>query len=198
MELLVKLLAGAGLAIPCGLSPYLPLLVLSIVGVGGKTNLAGPFGFVGTVPVLIILAILVGLDIFADKFPRFQQPYTLANYLIRPVTGALAFGAVMPTSQLEAVFSVVLGAGLALVTYLVKNNLRPALVSRNRMARIFEPLISFGEDLLAVILALVTLGVAVLGGVLSLLLLAAMIGWLVSVRRQTPALPETSRLPKSS
>ena len=79
MDFLVKFLAGCGVAIPCGIKPYLPLVVISVVGLGGKLPLSAPYNFLGTVGALVVLAVLVGVDIFADKFPQIEKLYTYAN-----------------------------------------------------------------------------------------------------------------------
>lgn len=188
------LLAGVGLAIPCGLNPYLPLLVLSVAGIGGKTTLYNSFNFLGTMPVLVLLAVLVGLDIFADKFPQVEKLYINLNYLIRPVAGAMAFAAIASPNQIPAGLSFLLGLVLAEVTYLVKNSWRPAVLSRTKVGVVLEPLISIGEDLLAAVLALLTLGLAVLGGIFAILLLAGMSWWLLSLRRRDKTGPAVSEV----
>ncbi len=201
MDFVIKLLAGAGLAIPCGLNPYLPLLVVAIAGVGGKTTLYGPFDFLGSWPVVIILALLVGIDIFADKFPQVEKLYLNLNYVIRPIAGAIAFSAIVPPSQIPTALSLVLGLILAEGTYLLKNGWRPAMLARSKVAVVLEPLISMGEDVLAAGLALLTLVAPVVGGPLAILLLGGMGWWWLSLRRQPRPLVEaepTRTLPKSS
>lgn len=184
MDFLIKFLTGCGVAIPCGIKPYLPLVVLSVVGLGGKLPLSAPYNFLGTVGVLVVLAILVGLDIFADKFPQIEKLYQYANYIIRPVAGAIAFAAIVPPTVIDSGVSFLFGLILAEVTFLVKNLLRPAIASSSRTASIFEPLISSGENIIAVGLAVLTVLAGVVGGVLSVLVLLGMIGLYFSLRRR--------------
>ena len=189
MDFLVKLLTGIGVAIPCGLNPYLPLLVISVAGLGGKYTLSSPYTALGSWPVIILLAILVGVDIFAGKFPQIERLYTNINYLIRPVAGALAFAATVPDSQLNGGLSFVLGLLLALVTYLVKNAWRNALTARSRNAQLLEPLFSTGENVLAGVVALLALVAGIAGGPLAILLLAGLVWWLMNLRRRPVATP---------
>ncbi len=184
MEFLIKFLAGCGVAIPCGIKPYLPLVVLSVVGLGGRLPLSAPYDFLATVGVLVVLAVLVGIDIFADKLPQVEKLYIYANYVIRPVAGAIAFAAIVPPTVIDSGVCFLLGLVLAELTYLIKTVLRPAIASSSQTAGIFEPLISSGENIVAVALAVLTVLSGVVGGVLSILVLLAMLGLLFSLRRR--------------
>ena len=195
MDFLVKLLTGVGVAIPCGLNPYLPLLVISVAGLGGKYTLSSPYTALGSWPVIVVLAVLVGVDIFAGKFPQIERLYTNVNYLIRPVAGAIAFAATVPESQLNGGLSFVLGLALALVTYLVKNAWRNALTARSRNAQLLEPLFSTGENVLAGIVALMALLVGLAGGPLAILLLAGLTLWTFNLRRRRLNPPLATDLP---
>jgi hypothetical protein len=187
LEFLIKFLAGCGVAIPCGIKPYLPLVVLSVAGLGGKLPLSAPYSFLATVGVLVALAILVGIDIFADKLPQIEKLYTYLNYVIRPAAGAIAFAAIVPPTVIDSGVSFLLGLVLAEVTYLLKTILRPALAASSQTASIFEPLISSGENIVAVALAVITVLSGVVGGALSLLVLLIMLWLFFSVRRRTRA-----------
>ncbi len=191
----MKLLTGIGLAIPCGLNPYLPLLVISVAGVGKKFSLAAPYDSLASWPVIIVLALLVGVDIFAGKFPQVERLYTNLNYLIRPVAGALAFAATVPESQLNPGLSFVIGLLLALVTYLVQRGWQQAVVSRSKNAQLLEPLFSTGENVLAGMLALLSMILSVLGGPLAILLLAGFSWWMIQLRRR-PSRPILATEPR--
>ncbi len=184
MDTLVKLLGGIGLAIACGLNPYLPLVALGLAGLGGKTTLHGPAAFLASWPVVALLALAVGIDIFVAKLPRFRTLYNRVNYLIRPIAGALACSVVIPTAVMDSALSLVLGFGLAGATFHVKKLLRPELTSRNKTASLLEPLIGLGEDLLGFTLGVLSLLLAIVGGPLAILLLLGMVWWLLALRRK--------------
>jgi hypothetical protein len=187
LDFFIKFLAGCGVAIPCGIKPYLPLVVISVVGLGGKLPLSAPYNFLGTVGALVVLAVLVGVDIFADKFPQIEKLYIYANYIIRPLAGALAFAAIVPPTVIDSGVSFLLGLVLAELTFLVKNMLRPAIAASSRTASIFEPLISTGENIVSVALAVLTVLAGVVGGILSILVLLGMVALVFSLRRRIPA-----------
>jgi hypothetical protein len=187
LDFLIKFLAGCGVAIPCGIKPYLPLVVISVVGLGGKLPLSAPYDFLGTVGALVVLAVLVGIDIFADKFPQVEKLYIYANYVIRPLAGAIAFAAIVPPTVIDSGISFLLGLVLAELTFLVKNMLRPAIAASSRTASIFEPLISTGENIISVALTVLTVLAGVVGGILSILVLLGMVALVFSLRRRTPA-----------
>ncbi len=190
MDLVVKLLAGAGLAIPAGLNPFIPLLVLSIAGMGGKIILYSPFDVLGSWPVIGVLAVLVGVDIFVDKLPQFEKLYANVNYVLRPLAGALAFAAVVPPDQFPTGLSFLLGLILAGVTFWVKLNLRPAILTRSKAGVVLQPLISVAEDGIASFLAIFSVLLPVVGGPLSILVLLSMVWWWSSLRRSVPAIAD--------
>jgi hypothetical protein len=184
LDLVVRLLAGAGLALPCGLSAYIPLLVLGVAGVGKKTTVYAPFDFVATWPFIAVIALLVGIDVFLDKLPSVQRFNNLLNQVTRPLAGGIACAAVISPDLLSPVISFIIGAVLAEAMHLMKTGLRPALANSGQMARIFEPLISVGEDGLAVVLAILALALPVAAGPIAILVLIGGWLWVTSLRRK--------------
>jgi len=180
----MKLLAGGGLALACGLSAFLPLLVLSVAGVGNKIKLYAPFDFLASWPAVGILAILVGFDIFADKMTTFQATNRNLSQITRPLAGGLACAAVVPSDLLFPAISFVIGMVLAGAMHLMKSNLRPAFSQSSPTARMFEPLISIGEDGLSAVLAVISLLVPVIGAPLGLLVLGGGWWWQTNLRRK--------------
>lgn len=183
MDLVVRLLAGAGLAVPSGLSAYLPLLVLSVAGAAKRTTVYAPFDFLATWPAVAVLALLVGFDLFADKLPNMQRTNNFISQFLRPVAGGLACAAVISPDLLNPIVSFIYGAVLALAMHFVKINLRPALANGGQLARLFEPLVSIGEDGLAIVLAVLALAAPVVAGPVALLLLVGAWFWQFSLRR---------------
>ena len=191
MDFLVKLLTGIGVAIPCGLNPYLPVLIISIAGLGNKYTLTQPYDNLGNWGVVIVLAILVGVDVVAGKIPQIDRLYTNLNYIIRPVAGALVFAATVPDSQLNSGISFILGLALALITYLVQIGWRHEITSRSLSMRVLQPVFSTAESGVAAALSLASLVVGAVGGPLAIILLIGFTVWYVSLRR-TPVAPLTT------
>jgi len=188
LDLLLRLFGGLGIAIPCGFNPYLPLLVISVAGMGKLTTLNPDIGFLSSWTALIVLAILVGLDIVADKLPQIENFYRWVNLLVCPITGGLAMAAITPSNVIATPASFAIGLIASELMHLVKNGLRPALINSSKMALAFESMISMGEDMLVGVLAILSIGVAILGGSLSILTLGISFWWMARLkRRKQPA-----------
>src|SRR5689334_5149049 len=94
MDAVTQILAGFGLAGAAGLNAWLPLL---IVGLAARfTNLITlhePYSLLSNPWVLLALAILLGVEIFADKIPAIDTINDVIHTLIRPTAGAILFAA---------------------------------------------------------------------------------------------------------
>jgi Domain of unknown function (DUF4126) len=192
LDLVLRLLMGVGIAIPAGISPFMPLLVVSVAGVGGAIKLNEPFGFIGTWAGVIAFALVIGIDVFAAKIPQISKGYNAVNYVLRPLAGGVLFAAVVPSDTLPIFVSFVLGAILAGVMFVVLVRLRPAITANSKYAVIYDPLFSIGLDMVAAALSVLGILVPIVGGPLSILVLALSILWLVALRAGravTPPVP---------
>jgi hypothetical protein len=121
---LVALTFASGWA--SGINAYATVLVLGLLG-----RFAGiaevPLGLQRT-DVLIVMAILAGLEFFADKIPYLDSAWDAISTVIRPVAGAVIGALIagasgdLPTLTLAAV-----GGVTALVSHLAKAGLRLAV-----------------------------------------------------------------------
>lgn len=193
MDFVTGLLKGIGVAVPCGLNPYLSLLVLGIAGASNRMKLEGPFNFLGSWPVVIVLAVVVGIDIFFGKLPTLEKFYTRLSYVVRPIAGGFAFTLVMPPSQLNPAISFLLGFALAAATYFLITNLKRVTASGSKYAVVFVPLVGIVEDFMGAILTLLTMFVPLVGGPLSIaLLIGAGMTWVFMLQiRKLKALSAT-------
>lgn len=171
MSLLEGLLAGIGVAVAAGLSPFVPLLVVGIAGVGKKFTLNSALTFVGSWPTVIVAGLLIGLDIFASKLPGIARYYNLVNYGLRPLIGGLVCAAVVSSNDLPVFVTFIIGAAIAGLTFFLTLKLRPVLLANRKYAVVFEPLISIGQDGIAMVLAVVSVLLPVVGGPLAILTL---------------------------
>src|SRR5215211_4943235 len=94
MEALIHILAGFGLAGAAGLNAWLPLL---IVGLAARftdwITLPSPYNLLSDPIVIVILLVLVGVEIFADKVPVLDSANDIIHTVIRPAAGAILFAA---------------------------------------------------------------------------------------------------------
>lgn len=170
MDLIIKLLGGIGLATACGLSPYLPLLIISVAAKGKLITLNSEFAFLNRWAAILILAGLMSLEIVADKIPQIQKFHLSLNQIVVPIAGGLAFAATVPGNQIPLVLGFLIGAVAAEIMFLMKNRLRSAIVGSSETAKLFEPLVSIGQDILAVFLAIIALTVPLVGGLLGIII----------------------------
>jgi hypothetical protein len=186
LDLIFRFLGGTGIGVACGINPYLPLLVISAAAKSKLVTLNSEFQFMGEWVVLIILAVLVGIEIIADKLPQIENLYRATNLVASPIAGGIAFAATVPGNLIPPVFGFFIGLIIAELTHLVKSGLRPQLIRANKYALTFESFISMGEDMLVAALAILALAIPVVSGLLGLVLLVGAYMWMQNLKRRAP------------
>lgn len=183
---MLEVLTGTGLAAAAGLNAGLPLLVVGtlarftdlVVLPVGWTWLSGDVA-------LVVLAVLVVLDVVADKVPALDSVNDVVQTVVRPTAGGLAFGAgagartVAVDDPLTGPTWVAIAAGvaLALAVHVVKALTRP--VVNVATAGVGGPVVSVVEDVTSIALTVA----AIVLPVLVVVLLAAMVWWGVRALR---------------
>jgi hypothetical protein len=184
LDFIVRILAALGVGIPCGLSPYLPLLVICVGAKGDKITLNPGFEFMSSTGVLIALAVLVGVHLLIDKIPQVENLYRSVNMLVCPIAGGLAAASTTSVDVMPATISFFIGLLAAEAMFLVSSGFRPAFVASSKMAELFESFISLLTDAASIVLAILALAIPVVGGPLSLLVLGLNFWWLRSLKRR--------------
>jgi hypothetical protein len=171
------LAAALALAALAGLRAYLPLLVVAIAShipiAPGRTliPLAGPFHWVGSGWFIALLVVLALAESIVDKIPLVDHLSDAVHTVIRPAVGAvIVAGTANSLSLLNPWVAAALGAGLALAIHAAKAASRPVVTATT--AGIGNPLVSLGEDVVVVVLA-------VLAAVAPFLALALLIAFVV-------------------
>ncbi|MFY1617423.1 DUF4126 domain-containing protein [Micromonospora sp. WMMD736] len=179
-----EVLTGTGLAASAGLNAYIPLLVLGLLG--RYTNLIDlPSGWtwLGNGWVIVILAVLLAVEMVADKVPVVDHVNDVVQTVVRPTAGGLAFGAgssseTVTVSDPGSFFSshqwvpVATGVLLAFGVHLLKSAARPVVNATT--AGFGAPVASTAEDATSVIMSLVAV-------ILPVLVLAFLVGLVVFV-----------------
>ncbi|WP_421742647.1 DUF4126 domain-containing protein [Cellulomonas sp.] len=136
---MLEALTGTGLATAAGLNAYIPLLVIGALA--RWTDLMDtPAGWEWLTNgwVLAVLAVLLALEVVADKIPGVDSVNDVVQTVVRPVAGGIAFGA-GSSSQTAVVTDpqafvesgqwvpIVIGIVLALVVHGAKATARPVV-----------------------------------------------------------------------
>ena len=180
----MELLTGLGLATASGLNAYIPLLALGLLS--RFTDLVTlPHGWVWLENgwVMAIVAVLLVIEIVADKIPALDSINDAIQTFVRPTSGGIVFGS-GTAAQTHAVtdpgafaqsgqwIPIVVGVLVALVVSLTKSAVRPA--ANVATAGVAAPVLSTIEDGISVglvflailipVVVLVVLAAAGLGG----------------------------------
>jgi uncharacterized membrane protein len=177
---MLELLAGTGLAAAAGLNAYIPLLALGLADrFLGVIQLPAAWSWLSSDWALIVIAILLVIEIVADKIPVVDTVNDVIQTVVRPAAGGIVFGAGTTTStaaisdpatffSILRFFMIVIGVVIALAVHIAKATSRPVINAAT--FGLATPVVSAGEDvgsILLTILALLlpALVVIALGGV---------------------------------
>jgi hypothetical protein len=157
MVLETALLTGIGLAAPAGLNAYIPLLVLALADrATNRVTLEAPYDALSSNVGIAIIVVLLTIEVAVDKVPGIDHLNDIIQSFVRPAAGAIA--AVASTSGVVAInpaIMVLLGVVLAGSVNMVKVTTRPAVTVGT--AGVFNPIVSIGEDAVAVLASVVAI-----------------------------------------
>lgn len=174
-----------------GLNAYIPMLMLGLLArFTDVVNLPGGWSWMENGWVLIILAVLLVVEIVADKVPALDSVNDMVQTFVRPAAGGIVFGS-GTAAQTAAIadpgefaksghwIPVVIGVVVALVVSLTKSAVRP--VANVATAGVAAPVLSSLEDVTSFGLVFVALLIPVF--VLVILALLIWAGWKLMRRR---------------
>lgn len=186
------MLTGTGLAASAGLNAYIPLLTMGLLArYTDLIDLPSGWQWLGNGWVVAILAVLLTVEVVADKVPVLDHVNDVVQTVVRPTAGGLAFGAgstseTVTVSDPSSFFSsndwvpVVTGVLIALGVHLLKSAARPVINATT--AGFGAPVASTAEDATSVVVSLAAIILPVL--VLAFLLgLVAFTVWFLRRRR---------------
>jgi len=180
----VALLTGLGLAAPAGLNAYIPLLVLALAGRFSDTvTLAAPYDVLSSNLGLGVILLLLSIELVVDKVPGLDHLNDLVNTVIRPAVGALLMLSVTSDAvSINPVLAGLLGLGAAGTVHAAKVTTR--VTSTATTAGLFNPLLSFGEDVIAAVSSILAIFVP-LAVLVFLIGFAVFAGWALLRRRRS-------------
>lgn len=184
-EALGILLTALGLSSASGLRAYFPLLAVAIgsnVSTGNGQHLIAlskPFQALGSWWFVALLTVLVLGEFVVDKVPGLDHLSDAFHTIVRPLSGAIIMaGTANPLSEKNIWAAAVVGAVLALTVHTAKAASRPAVTATT--VGLGNPVVSLIEDgIVAVVTVLAVLAPFVAAALI--LVLAVVVGWLVSI-----------------
>ncbi|SCE95613.1 protein of unknown function [Micromonospora coriariae] len=199
---MLEVLTGTGLAASAGLNAYIPLLTLGLLArYTDLIDLPSGWTWLGNGWVVAILALLLAVEMVADKVPVVDHVNDVVQTVVRPTAGGLAFGAgssseTVTVTDPGSFFSshqwvpVVTGVLLAFGVHLLKSAARPVVNATT--AGFGAPVASTAEDATSVVVSLVAIILPVL--VLAFLLgLVAFVYWFLRRRSERRREREAAR-----
>ena len=193
MDVFIRILAGFGLAAPAGLNAWLPLLIVGLAArITDLIHLNPPYDLLSNGWVLLILAILLGVEIFADKIPVVDSVNDVIHTVIRPVSGAILFAANADAfSSMNPAVALILGLVAAGGVHAIKATTRPFITATT--GGIANPLVSLVEDVLAAVTTILALFVPVVAVIVLILALFFSLRFITRLRNRRAAQPATGK-----
>jgi membrane protein implicated in regulation of membrane protease activity len=156
----VDVLTGLGLSIPAGLNAYIPLLAVALAERFGWLSLREPFDVLGTWWMIAIIAVLLVIEIVADKIPAVDHVNDVFQSVIRPAAGAIVAVAGSGNASVSPWVMVVIGVLLAGGMHAAKATARPVINAGT--AGVGAAMVSTAEDAGAVAMSAIAIAIPIL------------------------------------
>src|SRR5687768_4137258 len=178
---------GIALAATAGLRLFMPFLFVGAVGRYGNMPTPDMLAWTATDAGILLLLIATLLEVLGDKIPVVDHALDVTATFLKPAAGLLLPVALLyDFSPMGAwTLGIIAGAPLALGVHTTKAGTRA--LSTATTAATANPVLSFLEDALAVMILIFTLLAPVIAALLVVLLAVAVIkAWRVMRRRFRP------------
>jgi glucan phosphoethanolaminetransferase (alkaline phosphatase superfamily) len=175
----MDIFSAFGLSASAGLNAYIPLLIVGLLARYTDTiQLSPPWDTLTDPWVLLVVAVLLLIEILADKFPAVNHLNDAIQTLVRPIAGAIVFAASAHViSDVHPVVAMICGLFVAGAVHGVKAlAIRPAVTATTGGTA--NPIVSTLEDIVATVLSIVAILIPVVLGAL-ICLVTAWIIWLI-------------------
>jgi Domain of unknown function (DUF4126) len=143
----LAIVVGASFA--AGLNVYAAVATLGLLSRAHAFQLPPALHILGSWPVIVVCALIFGLEFFADKIPVFDLVWNALNTFVRvPVAALLSYGATQHLSPGAQLAAAALGGAIALAAHGGKIALRAAVTPSPEP--VSNMALSVGEDIAAV------------------------------------------------
>ena len=172
----MDILSGFGLAGAAGLNAYIPLFMLGLASRLGYADLQDPYNMIGSNVGLGVLAVLLLIEVLADKVPGVDHVNDVINTVVRPATGGVLALSSAGAGTLHPAFAALLGIITAGGVHATKATARPLVTATtggvgNPIVSAIEDVLSFGLTLLALLAPIIVAVFLLLGLCVAFLLI---------------------------
>ncbi len=159
----MEILTGLGLAIPAGLNAYIPLLTVAVAQALGWIRLEDPYALLGQWWAVALIAVLLVIEIVADKIPAVDHVNDALQTFVRPAAGGLLFAAATAGGDyVHPVVWIVAGVLVAGGVHATKATARPVVNAGT--AGVGGPIVSALEDVVSFAISVISLVAPILIG----------------------------------
>ena len=200
----MEILTATGLSSTAGLNAYIPLLIMGALDkFTSWVNLPPAWNWLSSWWSLGILAVLLVVEVVADKIPALDSVNDIVHTFIRPASGGIVFASgvgaqTVATNDPDSFFAdtsnwlpIVIGLVIALVVHLTKASARP--IANVTTAGLATPFISAGEDTASLGISLLAVVAPIIALILVVIVIAFMAWAIVTVRRSLQRVPRLGR-----
>jgi uncharacterized membrane protein len=186
MESFLGVFTSFGLSTSAGLNAYMPLLIVALVArFTSWIRLNEPFDVLTSWWVIGVIAVLLIVEILADKVPAVDSANDVIQTAIRPIAGAVLFAAnTNAIADVHPVLAMICGLLLAGTVHAVKATARPAVTATT--GGVGNPIVSTVEDVTSALTAFLAILLPTLLAIV-LLVSTVVIGWWLWSRHQRQA-----------
>ena len=177
MDLLTGIFTAFGLSASAGLNAYIPLLAVGLLA--RYTNLItlnNPWDTLASPWIILLLAVLVIIEMLADKVPAVNHINDAIQTFIRPAAGAVAFAAsANVVTDISPILALAAGLLVSGTVHVTKSGMvRPAITATTGGTANVP--VSIAEDVISTVLSILAIVIPILIGTL-LVVIAAFIVW---------------------
>jgi hypothetical protein len=186
----MDVLTGITLAAPAGVNAYIPLLAVAVAERAGWVHLRQPFDLLGSWWFIGLIAVLLVVEIVADKVPAVDHVNDAIQTVVRPAAGGVLAVAFSGDGRVEPWLLLICGVLLAGGVHAVKAAARPVINVTTAGAG--APAVSTVEDIGAAGVSIMALVVPVLAFALVVIGLVVAV-WLIARWRRRRAEKRSGR-----
>jgi hypothetical protein len=184
IEALSSIFTAFGLSASAGLNAYVPLLIVALLArFTHLITLGPPYDLLTNGWVMSVIAILLGIEVFADKIAVVDTANDILQTFIRPTAGAILFAASNSViTDIHPVLALVCGLLVAGGVHATKATLRPAVTATS--GGLLNPAVSTAEDVIALVLSVLSILIPLLTGLLLGGTFVAILWWFTARRKR--------------